>query len=248
MQRFYLLLLLTYIFAGCNTKVTPTQDSSKSDSLITQSLEDSTPDNNIPIDTLQLGDKKLLVYTVNKAVFDQYPSTPEDTSEASLLSRDAALVKRTGDTLIFTLTNGQHKIMPNHVDMDDEDYYGYIYAGNFPDIHRLGVIGTYYESLDYLLVNPANGDTLHTWGAPVIAPDKKHILCPSMDLEAGFVPNGFQLFSVDNNQIKLIGDIEIKKWGPGEVKWINNNTILATYIFLDDDMNPGTKYVKMVLQ
>lgn len=240
------LLLLTsaLLLAACNNQTPGTGDgTATTDTTVNNNL-----DSNIPIDTLHLGNKTLLVYTVSKALFDQYPSSSTDTTENVLLAKDSLLLKRNADTLLFSLTNGQTMSMVNKVNQDDEDYAGYTYAGYFPAIHRLGVIATYYESGNYLLVNPANGDTLHTWGAPVVSPDKKYLLCTSMDLAAGFVPNGFQLFSYENDQVKMIGEIEINNWGPGEVKWMDRNTLLATYIFLDNDMNPGTKYVKIVLQ
>ncbi|WP_212002262.1 hypothetical protein [Chitinophaga sp. HK235] len=201
------------------------------------------------IDTLKVGDKQFLVYFIDKATFEQYPEydySVDSSSESRALAKDST-VKRVGDDLIFRLANGQQKIRTN-IESDGEDFAHYQYAGYYPALHRHGLDITFYEAMGFELLNPDNGDTLRVWAPPVISPDKKYFLCPSMDLEAGFLENGFQLFEVKNKNIVPIGDIGLEQYGISKVQWIDNKTLIATYQTHEDIVNQRTRYVKMVMQ
>ncbi|MDR6565350.1 hypothetical protein [Chitinophaga ginsengisegetis] len=210
--------------------------------------KDSTPPaiNKTPDDTVQLGNKTFFVYFIEKADFDKFPLAPTDSSEADVLAKDS-LVKREGNKLTIQLENGKQRIMANN-NNDGEDYIGYTYAGSYPAIKRKGFFVTYYEGSAFELVNILNGDSMVTWSAPAISPDKKYIITASMDLVAAFDPNGFQLFSVNGNEIKAVGEASLDDWGPGMVHWINNKTILSEYITIDEEGNTQIRYVKMVMQ
>ena len=124
----------------------------------------------------------------------------------------------------------------------------YSYAGFFPALHRHGVFTNYYEADGFELLNPENGDTLYTWTAPIVSPDKKYFLCPSMDIEAGFNPNGFQLFEINNKDIRLVGAPELTEYGIDEVRWVDNNTLIAIYQTHEDIAHDRKRYVKLVMQ
>ncbi|PSL50094.1 hypothetical protein CLV51_1011438 [Chitinophaga niastensis] len=232
----FLLCASALLIWGCNNKPATVA-----------TAKDSTPPaiNKTPEDTVQIGDKTFFVYFIEKADFDKYPLTPTDSSEADALKKDT-LVKRNGDKLTFQLGNGKQRVFTNN--FNDDNYIGYAYAANYPTIKRKGAIISYYEGSGYQLINPQNGDTLMTWSAPAISPDKKYILCASMDLVAAFDPNGFQLFSVNNNDIKPIGENNLEDWGPGMIHWINNKTVLSEYITIDEEGNTQVRYIKMVMQ
>ncbi|PUZ27488.1 hypothetical protein DCM91_04465 [Chitinophaga costaii] len=200
----------------------------------------------LPIDTVVIGKHTLMVYAIDQAVFDRYPTRPSDTSESHLLSKENNRVKRKGDTLVFNTANGHHVLFIDH--NSEETTADYTFDGNFPTIQYWGAYVAYDESGDYILVSQQTGDTVHCWGPPAVAPDKKHIICGSMDLMAGFVDNGFQIFSLQNGKLKLEGQTELEGWGPGEIKWIDKHTILAEYIYLGANSNTESKYVQMRLQ
>ncbi|MEC5142222.1 hypothetical protein [Chitinophaga sp. 212800010-3] len=210
---------------------------------------DSTPPaiHNTPDDTVQLGDKTFFVYFIEKKDFDKFPLPPTDSSEAQVLAKDTS-VKRTGTKLVIQLKNGKQRIMANNSG-DGDNYIDYTYAANYPAINRKGFFVTYYEGTGYELVNTLNGDSMMTWSAPFVSPDKKYILTASMDMVAAFDPNGFQLFAIgNNNEIKPVGEANLDDWGPGMIHWINNKTVLSEYITISEEGNTQIQYVKMVMQ
>lgn len=200
----------------------------------------------LPVDTVVIGKHTLLAYTIDKATFDRYPLRQADTSEIRLLAQENGRVKRKGDTLIFNAANGHRTLL---VDQNTEETTAdYTFDGNFPFIQYWGTSVAYDESGGYILISQQTGDTVHCWGPPAVAPDKKHLICGSMDLMAGFVDNGFQIFSIQNGKLKLDGQTELEGWGPGDIKWIDKHTILVEYIYLGENSNTESKYVQMRLQ
>ena len=218
-------------------------------SCVHQNADDNTipvQTGNLPLDTVDIGKHTLLVYAIDKTVFDRYPARVSDTNELRLLTKESNRVKRKGDTLIFYAANGHKTTL---IDQNTEEATAdYTFDGNFPTIQYWGTSVAYDESGDYILISQQTGDTLHCWGPPAVAPDKKHIICGSMDLMAGFVDNGFQIFSLQNGKLKLDGQTALDDWGPGDIKWIDKNTILAEYIYLGANSNTESKYVQMRLK
>jgi hypothetical protein len=202
------------------------------------------------LDTLHIGNKTFFVYALDQSPFGKEPDPVDNTDsiEAIALQKDTALVTRRNDSLIFQLTNGQSTVLQNSKPDAEENYVKYTYEGFLGEIKHFGMFAGYYEASDYVLVNQSTGETIHTWGTPVISPDKKHILCPSKDLVAGFISNGFQLFTYDNGKVSLAGELELDKWAPGQVKWLDNTTLVAEYVSLDKNMDEITRPVKIVMQ
>lgn len=196
-----------------------------------------------PLDTIQIGNKTFLMYAMAESPFD-----PEPTIEAD--SAKDIHAKRKGKELIITADNGKKVVLTDKpdIDRDGENYTIYTYTGYQPDIKQHSINGTYYESMDFLLVSQTNGETVTTWGPPVIAPDKKHFICSSYDLDADILPNGLQLYSCLNGIITPEGEISLEKWGPGQIKWQDNNTLIVEYITLDSAMAKVIKPVKLIMQ
>lgn len=239
MNKLWFLLCAGIILAlGCKTK-------NKNNAA---TANDSTPRaiHSTPDDTIQLGDKTFFVYFIEKADFDKFPLPPSDSNEAQVLAKDT-LVKREGNKLTIQLQNGKQRILADNSN-EGEEYIGYTYAANYPSINRKGFFVSYYEGSAFALVNTLDGDSMITWSAPAISPDKKYIMTACMDLVAAFDPNGFQLFSVNNNEIKPVGEANLDDWGPGMVQWINDKTLLSEYITINEEGNTQIRYVKLVMQ
>lgn len=225
------------------TKQTPPTDATGSHLANVPATSDT------PIDTLELAGKTFLIYTIDSTVFESFPLQPQDTSEAMALAKDST-VKRSGSSLQFTLQNGKTVTLTDK-DLDPEnegDIVHFMYVSNYPEINRKGIVAYYYESQDFLLLDTRTGDTLHIWTEPIFSPDKKHILCASMDLVAAFMPNGFQLYDIGKDSIRYKGEANLEKWGPTETKWVDEKTILCRYITIDDEGNTQSTHVKMVMQ
>lgn len=203
-----------------------------------------------PLDTLQIGSKTFLMYAIPDSPFDPEPAIESDSAEVNLQTNKDEHVKRKGKELIITPDKGKQVVMTNKpdVDKDGENYTIYTYMGYLPDVKQHSINTTYYESMDFLLVSQTNGETISTWGPPVISPDKKYLICASYDLEAGFLPNGLQLYSCLNGKITPEGELSLEMWGPGQIKWQDNKTLIAEYITLDSAMAKVIKPVKLVMQ
>jgi hypothetical protein len=205
-----------------------------------------------PMDTITLGSKTFLVYSMDESPFESEPAVESDSAEVKLLNNNDGNghVKRKGNDLIITADNGKTVVLTDKADdeKDGDSYSEYTYTGYLSDIKEYGIFATYYESMDFLLVNQVSSETIHTWGPPIISPDKKYFICSSYDLEAGFIENGLQLYSYLDGKITPVGEISLEKWGPGQIKWLDNKTLAAEYITLDSTMTKVIKPVKLVMQ
>ncbi|BAV04340.1 hypothetical protein SAMN05421788_11068 [Filimonas lacunae] len=207
----------------------------------------------LPIDTVVLGDKVLLVYPLEKSAFltekqELYSDNYSDSTEQVALTRDSAWVTREADSLRFVVKNGNGGGFKNNDKTDGDDYVRYYYKGLLSDIGYYCVSAAYYESGETILVSQATGERVNVWDMPLISPDKKTFLCFSYDLVAGFVPNGIQLYTVNNGKAEQVADAELTRWGPGRMKWVDNKTLEGEYITLDSANNELIRPVKLVLQ
>lgn len=246
-KNLFYLAALAVILWSCgqqkSTKQTTTTDSTGIQTVNVPATSDT------PIDTLELAGKTYLIYTIDSMVFESFKLQPQDTSETLALAKDST-VKRSGNTLQFKLQNGKTTTL---TDKDDDaenegDFVHFAYLSDYPEINSKGIVAYYYESQDFLLLNTLTGDTLHLWTEPIFSPDKKQILCASMDLVAAFMPNGFQLFNIEKDSIRYVGETNLEKWGPTETKWVDTKTILCRYISIDDEGTTKSLHVKMVQQ
>lgn len=244
MKKYLPLFFVAGMMVACNGQDT---NDSASD---TAHIEEAPSTGKVPVntDTFSVGKRSFTIYPLEHSSFDKLGTPDYDSAEFSLLNDDKAHVKRAGDSLIFTLNNGKTSILANNTREENDEYSIFFYAGYLPAIHQYLVFGSYYESSDYVLINADNGDITHVWGIPVISPDHKYLICPSLDLIAGFNNNGFQLFSYRDNKLIPEGDVQFDKWGPGQMKWLDNKTIEAEYVVLDNDMNEVPKPVKLIMK
>ena len=124
------------------------------------------------------------------------PEIKPDTSEAVNIRTAAGKVRRSGDSLIFRLENGQEKALVNNNKTDGDDYVEYTYNAYLPAIQSWLVFHAGYEWYAYDLVSARTGEVISTIGIPQFSPDNKYFICSNTDLEAAFTQNGFQLYEV----------------------------------------------------
>ncbi|ASZ14734.1 hypothetical protein KTO58_00050 [Chitinophaga pendula] len=248
MKYILLSLGLACSYACTNTGNNNNNTTSNTNSLASNS-NSTTPTTNLatrPLDTLQMGNITFFLYPSDKQTFDQYPTPTPDTSETQQLAQ-TNLVKRTDEqTLLFQLANNKTRTIVN--DSAENQFSTYHYSRHYPQIHKVGIHAFYFEDDNYILVDTNNGDTTHMWGEPTVSPDGKWVLSAARDIEAGFIPNGFQLFSHHNGKLTYAGSKEVQNWGPGIVKWIDNKTLVIEYITSEMDTKDGKTYRKMVMQ
>ena len=83
---------------------------------------------------------------------------------------------------------------------------------------------TYWEWSRIFLISLNTGKQAEFWDFPNFSPNKKYIISTPGDLESGEMPNGFQLYKIENNELKLVFEKEIENWMPCEIKWKSDST------------------------
>lgn len=242
MKKYLPLFFIAGMMVACNSQ--ETSDSTSDTSHIEEAP--SVGKVFVDTDTFSVGNKFFTIYPLEHSSLGKLSDPVYDSAEANMY-KDSAHLKRSGDTLIFTLDNGEKRTLVNNTKDDPDVYCNYMYGDYLPEIHHYLAFGTYYESNDCILVNADNGDITHVWGMPVISPDHKYIICASVDLEAHFNNNGFQLFSYRDNKLIPEGDVQFDKWGPGRMKWLDDKTIETEYVVVDSEKEIP-KTVKLVMK
>lgn len=244
MKTYLSLFLAAGMLFACNNDTTESSESTQD----TAHIEEPPATGKVlqNTDTFTVGSKHFTIAPLAAYTFPKQSTPDYDSTEDHLIAKDPAHLQRKDGKLYIKLNNGLVTELANNTS-DDDKYANYFYAGYIPEIHQHLVFGSYYESSDYVLVNADNGTVTHVWGIPVISPDHKYLICPSVDLVAEFNNNGFQLFSYTDNKLVPEGDVVFQKWGPGQMKWLDNKTVAAEYVELDKDMNEVTKPVKLII-
>jgi hypothetical protein len=198
---------------------------------------------------IYLGNTLVNIEKIKKADFDALPGVAIDTVEANYLRHDSLMVHRAGTALFFKTKAKQVTIANNDKEDDETAVAHYTYRGFIKSIGQFLVYGTYYEEYNYLLIDAETGDITHLWGMPVVSPDGKFFIAGNCDLVATFTPNGLQLFK-STHKPGLVGEKELVDWGPEELKWLDDKTLL-TKVKVSDTKSPDlqrTEYFKLTLK
>ena len=200
-------------------------------------------------DTFTIGTIRFELHPSSREQFDSWKMVVNDTSEVVRINKDAPFVSRFGDSLIFVLASGKKAYIVNNDHTDGDDYASYSYLNDMKGINQWLIAGSYYEAWGCLFINKINGDTTFLYGTPIVSPDKKYVLTYNMDLYAGFTYNGFELYEMKAGKPVLVERKEFSGWGPDEVKWMDDTTLLVKQTIHDIDHagEEQTVYKKMLL-
>lgn len=190
---------------------------------------------------LDLENYKVYTYTDTIIKFNE-PSYLGDHEmlETDYLKTDPA-VNRTPEGLTFQLKNGQVKILKDNA--DDEEFVRHFFIRSLNDIGQWHVLSMYNESFSYLLIDQTEGTETSIWSDPAFSPDKKYFLTGSADIDAGFVPNGFQLWSIKNNKPVKVWEKELTDWGADNLIWTTNNYVIGEQVYRDADLGESNKRI-----
>jgi hypothetical protein len=113
-------------------------------------------------------------------------------------------VRREGPRLLFATEDG--RTIPLENDTAEADrFVRYQYYG-FAEPLASHVVGVgFYEGGAFVLVSAKTGDQTQLQALPVVSPDGRRFATASLDLEAGYDPNGLQVW-------------EVTEWGP-RLEW-----------------------------
>jgi hypothetical protein len=130
-----------------------------------------------------------------------------------------------------------------------DNYAKYIYKGIWKEVNIVHIAGGFMESSADFLISLKNGQKTMLWGNPKLSPDKTKVLSYSYDLQAGFINNGIQMYNFGiNGQLNKIYECEIKNWGPVEIKWESDTSILIKRAKLDNEMQEHFDFKRMIIK
>lgn len=144
----------------------------------------------------------------------------KSTAVSQLIADTTNIQKRGG---VIELRNAGGKVIRRFVDKPDaeEDRQEYTYTGQIPLLNAYVVAGTYWESIDYKLINKETGKEIQaTYDYPHISPDGKFLV--SIYSNVYSTTADFEIYSIANNKIKLIMGASFGNWmasGNDEMFW-----------------------------
>jgi len=162
--------------------------------------------------------------------------------QKELLSHDTRVIRK-DSILEFTLENRQTISLIDNTNTEGDDYVHYYYVRSLDNIHQWEILVTYYEGLNYLLIDQRDGEKNFMCSPPLQSPDKMLLLCGSEDIFAGYDFNGFQLWRLVNNKPKLIWQKELEQWGPEEFTWASDSVVVARQVYLDQASGDSKKRI-----
>lgn len=131
-------------------------------------------------------------------------------------------VKRVNaECMEITLTSGQKKKLCGN-STEGASSENYLFKGYFPNIGYLFFVA-YWEGSSYLLINEKTGEGIRLWGEPIFSPSGNKFITTSVDLEAGYNPNGFQVGQKRGDTYVLIHQRNVTS-GMLDPVWVDENT------------------------
>ena len=148
--------------------------------------------------------------------------------ERELLAASGGGARRAGDTLYFRGRGGGALALGNDA-TEGGRFVRYRYRALLPEIAQHLVQVDFYEGGGWLLVDAASTHQTHLIGPPVIAPGRGRFVATSVDLEAGYDPNGIQVWSLARGFPRLEWGLDGgDAWGASDAAWIDDRTVEFT--------------------
>jgi hypothetical protein len=147
--------------------------------------------------------------------------------EAALLNDNPRLgLDRNQDTLRLPLRDGTAALV---VDTVAEDGTLYNVVGVVAD-RFWHLEAQLYEGGFTLLVDRRDGARHPMWAAPLASPSGQRLYVGSLDLEAGYNPNGIQIFGLVRDQLVLEAEFRPDRWGPADARWVGDSIVEYTRV------------------
>jgi hypothetical protein len=149
-------------------------------------------------------------------------------TEGRLLASAGGRVRRAADRLLFEGTGGGSLALQDDRSEGDRTVL-HRYAGWLPEIGQHLVQTSFYEGGGWLLVDGASTSQTHVIGPPVAAPDRTRFVATSVDLVAGYGPNGIQVWSMAQGFPRLEWGVDGgDAWGASDAVWTGPRTVEFT--------------------
>ena len=135
---------------------------------------------------------------------------------------------------------------------DDPRQKDYKFLGGIVSINKYVVEGVYWEYSECLIIDKETGKMDTIWSTPFLSPNSKYIASKSLPYGLEGLPNGIQVFRIEKSEIQKFIEIDQQEWVPKEVAWSNQNTLVFSYIkveeFWSQQENAPLRYAKLILK
>lgn len=231
--RFIFIVGAMFVFLACNSGQKTNESKMTNTALLSE------------MDSIHVNKEIWCFKDTSNSFFSSAYKLIEDTSENNCLQSCGGNVIRKEDTLILKMDNGGTKRYVNNNSIESDNYTEYRFISRLNEINYYLIKIYYYEGYSYLMLNAKSGKESYLWGVPSISPDKKKIIASCFDLQAGFVFNGIQFYTVTNDSLQLQWSRELSKWGADKIAWVNNDLLVAERLMLDSTYNTKTSFITL---
>ena len=195
------------------------------------------------LDTLIINNVVNKLDSISETEFNSapVPVTFEETDNEWI--DDSAHVQRLDSlTLRFHLGNGGDSLFVSDSAAIDDTYKSFRYMGSYANIPYWLVGVSYWEGGGIFLLNKNDGHKIYVFGPPMFSPDKKYFISYSLDMYAGYINNGIELYEFKEGKVlekwsKLVND-----WGPDDVRWKNDSVIYIKQFRIGEGTNGNQEY------
>jgi hypothetical protein len=197
----------------------------------------SVSDNVYHKDSLIVDGKKYYLDSISESLYNQVKneiSTDNPDTNLLIVNSDSIIIKANNKTIVF-----------KNDSTDGDNMAFYEFKSYIPEPGYIYIEGSHWEWTSDCYVNIKNGSETNFWNNPTMSPNKKMIIAYSYDLVAGFMPNGIQLYRIDSDTIIQIFETEITNWGPDEIKWESDTSIVIKRAKLDEKYKEHYDYLRM---
>jgi hypothetical protein len=130
----------------------------------------------------------------------------------------------------------------------DEQFFGYTFKHYYTHLNIYVLWENWLEAGHPIIVNGTTGKITTIFGC-TFANSTNQTLTANVaaDIGAGWTPNGIQVFEIENDTYYELFEFDPnrvlnKSWGPVDLRWKNDNTIVLECIMLDDKSGYLTLY------
>ena len=187
-------------------------------------------------DTLISGGKMYVLKPINEAYFKSISNNLEEVmpNKSIIINSDSLIIKCT-----------EKEVVLKNNTTDGESMVIYEYLTTLHEIGYVHIRALCWECTEDIFINIKNGKEFTFWHNPIVSPNNTLIVSYCWDLEAQFMPNGLQLFKIVGDSIVKIFDWNISTWGPEEVKWESDTSIVIKRATPSDNIKYKYDFVRM---
>jgi len=163
--------------------------------------------------------------------------------EADKLKRYPEIVKRSGDSLILKLANGDSLILVNFRRNGEGIQYN-SFREFYPELGYYLICRRFYEGWDFILIDTETGNSTQLYAHPLFSPDFGRFVTAVADLVAGYRPNGVWIYKIAESDIILEWSFDSgSNVGFDDAVWLD-----TTIIALNQVVTPNDRKNSMLLK